>query len=166
MFNFLKTLFSRSEYTNSPRFKQWEPVKKWLQNDIRFQESLHNRINGGCFYDSNALINKEYKFIPDNIGRDVWSNPMEFDARGGGDCEDFAIFKLWYLCWNNKTHPSDYDIVVGWLKDKRIYHCVLLEKSSGRYYDNQSDGLMLKGYYEHNFKPVYAINFVKGWKLF
>ena len=38
-----------------------------------------------------ASINAAYRYQPETPGRDEWRTPAEFDAAGGGDCEDFAI---------------------------------------------------------------------------
>lgn len=50
----------------------------------------------GCtdkLYSMNKRINHQYKYIPDVPGHDFMKEPAEFEADGGGDCEDFANFK-------------------------------------------------------------------------
>ena len=42
-----------------------------------------------------ASINAAYRYQPEAPGRDDWRTPVEFEAAGGGDCEDFAI-AYWY----------------------------------------------------------------------
>ena len=42
-----------------------------------------------------ASINAAYRYQPEAPARDEWRTPAEFDAAGGGDCEDFAI-AYWY----------------------------------------------------------------------
>ena len=81
-----------------------------------------------------ASINSAYRYQPEAPGRDDWRTPAEFDAAGGGDCEDFAIAYWWALrhqhdhgharvacCWhtNKKAHmvclyypPGDTDPLV------------------------------------------------------
>ena len=41
---------------------------------------------------NNKKINLAYNYMPENI--DHWSTPEEFNRNGGGDCEDFAIYKF------------------------------------------------------------------------
>lgn len=48
-------------------------------------------------------INAAYRYQPEAPGRDEWRTPAEFDAAGGGDCEDFAI-----AYWHALRHQHDY----------------------------------------------------------
>lgn len=50
-----------------------------------------------------ASINDAYDYQPEAPGRDDWRTPAEFDAAGGGDCEDFAI-AYWYALRHQHDH--------------------------------------------------------------
>ena len=42
-------------------------------------------------FSTNLSVNDQYKYIPDEVHK--WSDIEEFKAKGGGDCEDFALAK-------------------------------------------------------------------------
>lgn len=49
---------------------------------------------------TNLEVNTQYKYIPDIVNwgvSDYWASPAEFEEKGGGDCEDFAIAKYFRL---------------------------------------------------------------------
>lgn len=67
--------------------------------------------------ENNRKINLAYEYIPENVNH--WSTPEEFERNGGGDCEDFAIFKFF-----NFAVPRF--IAVGGLKADNTGHAVLV----------------------------------------
>ncbi len=70
----------------------------------------------------NSAVNNLIRYRPDQ--GDVWATPVETATSGAGDCEDYAIAKLWLLRSIGYT-PSQLQLVV--LKDTRtgLYHSVL-----------------------------------------
>ena len=70
----------------------------------------------------NSSVNNLIRYRPDR--GDVWATPVETAAAGAGDCEDYAIAKLWLL--RSIGYPPDQlQLVV--LKDTKtgLYHSVL-----------------------------------------
>jgi predicted transglutaminase-like cysteine proteinase len=81
-----------------------------------------------------------YKADRSNWGRgDHWATPQEIATRGAGDCEDYAVAKLWLLRSLGFT-ADQLQLVV--LRDSRrgLYHAVLVAHVEGKRYvlDNLS----------------------------
>jgi predicted transglutaminase-like cysteine proteinase len=58
--------------------------------------------------DVNKYVNTQFKYELDKDQfkkEDYWQTPLEFLTNGKGDCEDFAVFKAWYLI-NRKNVDS------------------------------------------------------------
>lgn len=72
----------------------------------------------------NKEINEKFKYIPD-AAHDHWKLPEEFEADGGGDCEDYAIYKMFSL-YARGLAKHDIEIGIGFLPSTRICHAVLL----------------------------------------
>lgn len=72
----------------------------------------------------NNEVNSKYEYIADRDG-DKWLLPDEFEKQGGGDCEDFAIFKMFEL-YRRGLAPHDMEIGIGIIPGTRICHAVLL----------------------------------------
>lgn len=104
-------------------------------------------------YDGLSLVNNSVNtLIRYRADRDDhWATPVETAARGTGDCEDFAIAKMWLLRSIGYT-PDELQLVV--LKDTSTgaFHAVLAVHVGGRRYilDNMSSTVrtdaMLKNY--------------------
>ena len=62
-------------------------------------------------------INAAYRYQPEPPGRDEWRTPAEFDAAGGGDCEDFAI-AYWHAMMHHHGHAR---IACCWPSDKQAH---------------------------------------------
>ena len=62
-----------------------------------------------------AAINAAYRYQPDD--RDEWRTPAEFDAAGGGDCEDFAI-AYWHALRHNKGQAR---VACCWRVDSQMH---------------------------------------------
>ena len=67
----------------------------------------------------NSAVNSFFRYIPEVVDR--WKRPYEFWQDGGGDCEDFAIAKWFFL---HKTFPCELLIVKR--RKEEDYHAVLL----------------------------------------
>lgn len=89
----------------------------------------------------NASVNTLIRYRPDTV--DHWATPVETAATGTGDCEDYAIAKLWLLRSIGYT-PEQLQLVV--LKDTRTgeYHAVLAVHAEGQNFilDNMSSRVL------------------------
>jgi predicted transglutaminase-like cysteine proteinase len=100
----------------------------------------------------NSSVNHLIRYRADRA--DVWSTPVETATRGAGDCEDFAIAKLWLLRSIGYT-AEQLQLVV--LKDTRhnAYHAVLAVHLNGQSYilDNLSSRVLPDGVLK-NYVPI------------
>lgn len=64
-----------------------------------------------------ASINAAYRYRPEAPGRDEWRTPAEFDAAGGGDCEDFAI-AYWHAL---RHHHGKARLACCWRADQQLH---------------------------------------------
>lgn len=102
------------------------------------------------------------KYIPDAV-QDVWASPTEFQAAGGGDCEDFAISKYHDLL--SKGFADDQmRIVVGRKKATGELHAVLTVADGGKTWvlDNQFPDSVMPGEHLDTIEQAYQINRT-GW---
>ena len=102
-----------------------------------------------------------YKTDRKNWGRgDYWANPVETALRGAGDCEDYAIAKLWLLR-SLGFAPEQLQLVV--LHDSRrgLYHAVLVAHVGAKRYvlDNLSKSVRLDDQFP-SYLPI--VSFVGG----
>lgn len=105
----------------------------------------------------NRAVNRALDYQSDQqiFGRaDYWANPNEVAVLGVGDCEDFAIAKLWALRSIGLT-PEQLQFVV--IKDTRrnVLHAVLAVHLDGQTYilDSLSDKVATQGAFP-NYKPI------------
>lgn len=114
----------------------------------------------------NVYVNR-YPYVDDRINwrqLDYWATPLQFLARSGGDCEDFAITK--YLVLRELgTDPDDMRIVIVRDRTRGIAHAVLAVYVDGRamILDNQRDDVVVAELVR-NYVPVYSLN-ERGWWL-
>jgi len=91
---------------------------------------------------------------------DYWASPVEIAKRGKGDCEDYAIAKMWLLRSIGFT-PGQLQLVV--LKDvrKQVFHAVLAVHVEGKAYvlDNMSNKVATDGAYA-SYVPI--LSFASG----
>ncbi len=98
-----------------------------------------------------------------NYGQDeYWASPEEFLAKGGGDCEDFAIIK--YLALRYFSWPAD-DLWLIFVDDRinNGKHAVLAARMNNRIFilDNLSRPAYLlipEKQYAGQVTPLYALN--------
>ena len=92
----------------------------------------------------NSSVNRLIRYRAD--AGDHWATPVETAARGAGDCEDFAIAKLWLLRSIGYT-PDQLQLVI--LRDTRtsVFHAVLAVHVNGERYilDNLSNRVLTDG---------------------
>jgi len=89
----------------------------------------------------NSAVNHLIRYRSD--AADHWATPVETAARGAGDCEDFAIAKLWLLRSIGYA-PDQLQLVI--LRDTRtsVFHAVLAVHVNDRRYilDNLSNRVL------------------------
>jgi predicted transglutaminase-like cysteine proteinase len=114
----------------------------------------------------NAYVNR-YPYVEDRVNwrqLDYWATPLQFLARSGGDCEDFAIIK--YLALRELGIDAD-DLRIVIVRDRArgIAHAVLAVYVDGRalILDNQRDDVVVADLV-HHYVPVYSLN-ERGWWL-
>ena len=106
----------------------------------------------------NIEVNNTFKYVKDidNYGRpDYWATPSEFEYKGTGDCEDYAIYKYFKLL----EYGVDKDLlrfVVGKSKSTGNYHLVLLY--SDLILDNNVDRLRTIGDFRKNYEISYSFD--------
>ncbi|WP_306257419.1 transglutaminase-like cysteine peptidase [Pararhizobium sp. IMCC21322] len=105
----------------------------------------------------NRAVNRALDYRSDQqiFGRaDYWANPNEVAALGVGDCEDFAIAKLWALRAIG-LNPEQLQFIV--VKDTRrnVLHAVLAVHLDGGTYilDSLSDKVATQGAFR-DYKPI------------
>jgi len=107
--------------------------------------------------------NMHYVLDIDNYGvEDYWAIPREFLAKGG-DCEDYAITKLFSLRWLN--YPiDDARIVVLQDTNLRVPHAVLAVARGNdiAILDNQISQVVSHHDIVH-YRPVYSVNESHWW---
>jgi len=76
----------------------------------------------------NNKINKVFNYVPDIV--DIWKSPDEFGMKGGGDCEDFCIYKFNTLL---RLGVPQEDILLLLVHDteKKQDHAVLMVRRIG-----------------------------------
>lgn len=84
---FSATVFSKSAMAQVT-YQQPKLTKPWMDKTPIIKGKKFASIEA-----VNSYVNANYKYIPEQIGHDVWKTPSEFHRDGGGDCEDFTIFK-------------------------------------------------------------------------
>ncbi len=93
----------------------------------------------------NARVNSAITYRDDSVGwgkSDYWANPLEIASKGFGDCEDYAIAKMWLL---RSIGYDESQLQLVLLKNKRsgIQHAVLAVHVNGERYvlDNMTQNI-------------------------
>jgi len=93
--------------------REWQPSKIFKSEELELPSvnplwemcKMRRRFDteligfGGSIKNFNARVNSYFKYIADE--KDHWKTPSEFENDGGGDCEDFAIYKFYNLLGMN-----------------------------------------------------------------
>ncbi|MDB5562948.1 MAG: hypothetical protein JWN11_2366 [Hyphomicrobiales bacterium] len=104
------------------------------------------RAGGMTDADVLSLVNREvnaamrYQTDRSTWGQtDYWANPVEMAGKGAGDCEDFALAKMWMLR-SLGFSPSQLQLIVLEDTNKGVFHAVLAAHLNGEAYvlDNLS----------------------------
>ena len=176
--------YSESEQLDTQTFGQWiQVLERHLQIDIpegncsesvlnlchmrdwlAFLEGLRERPAAEQLEAVNRYANqKNYVLDIDNYGlEDYWAVPREF-LYNNGDCEDYAITKLFSLRWLDFS-ASELRIVVLQDTNLRVAHAVLAvaEQNDILILDNQIEEVISHHDIVH-YLPVYSINEQHWW---
>jgi len=135
-----------------------------LRNWLAFLESLKQMPADQQLDAVNRYANrKAYVLDIDNYGvEDYWAVPKEF-LYNNGDCEDYAITKMFSLRWLG-FNQDELRIVVLQDTNLRIPHAVLAVANRGDILilDNQISGVISHREIVH-YAPVYSINESHWW---
>lgn len=113
----------------------------------------------------NKLVNKmAYRSDKKQYGvSDYWASPLEFFAKGKGDCEDYGIAKYFALRALGVA-SSNMRLIIA--KDEKIndFHAVLSVKVGHQFYilDNRTNQIKTDVKLS-NLLPIYALNESKWW---
>ncbi len=142
-------------------FKKWLPVKAWLANKPIPASGLSS-VAGACDQ-VNRSVNSQFIYQRDGLS-DIWFTPDQFVKFHGGDCEDFAIYKMYQLI-RMGVPPARMELVICIDRQSREYHAVLRVFSGSSQYilDNQTVQLLNRQSYNARYAPLYAIG-PSGWR--
>lgn len=145
-------------------FPKWKRV---LEETVYSKPKDRNRwdLNWTCDVREAMMVANEFRYIADSQ-KDYWKTPKEFVRDGGGDCEDIAIWQMYYLL--EKGCPeSQMELVVGSLRNG-ILHAVLRVQP---YPQNPEYTVILDNMLEHAvedkihmryFSPIFALSMAGG----
>ena len=144
-------------------FTKWHPIKNWFDSQPPMIMASFSSIIGICDQ-INREVNRNFVYVRDGIN-DVWLTPERFKQRGFGDCEDFAIYKLYKLLQSG-IPKQIMELVICFDKQSREYHCVLRVFAGTRQYilDNQHVNLLGKTSFNARYQAIYAIG-LSGWRI-
>jgi predicted transglutaminase-like cysteine proteinase len=144
-------------------FTKWSPVKNWFQNNpFAIPAAMVPTVT--ICDKINRKVNKSFVYIRDGIS-DTWRTPPQFVSNGGGDCEDFAVYKMSLLAKEGVPLAS-MELVICFDKFSREYHNVLrvFDGQSEYILDNQNVSLLSKASFNQRYAPIYAIG-MSGWRV-
>lgn len=133
---------------DSKLLKQWNRVLKYAENKFIPDDYTVTKFN--------RWVNNNFEYQAEQ--EDAWLTPEEFIFGGGGDCEDFAIYKYYGL-------PYPKYLAIGYVKDVGA-HCVLVvyaqEFGDWVVLDNRTNDIYKWTDYLQTFNPIYFCD-DKGW---
>ena len=135
---------------------RWRSLVKELSDlsDLEKLRQVNTEVNVRIAYRSDI----------DNYGAfDYWASAMETMHRSAGDCEDFAILKMWLLI-NLGLNPSDLYVVVVRSQRLAVQHAVLVIRLDGRFLimDNLVREVSAANEIE-DYLPVFSVNARSIW---
>lgn len=101
-FLFVLTSCNIDRQTN---ISKWQPIA-----DLPTPAAQNNEATLLTINRVHSTIKRDFKYIPDGV--DHWDTPAEFVKRGGGDCEDFAIYMAFELM-KHGFRREDMQLLVG-----------------------------------------------------
>lgn len=141
--------------------------------DTRFAKRLRSAADKARGLDPKAmlaLVNREvnlamaYRTDSHNWGRgDYWATPSEMAKKGAGDCEDFAIAKLWMLRALGVSEDRLQIVVLSDAK-RHVFHAVLVAHLGGKAHvlDNLSETVRTDSAYP-NYVPIMSFAGAKSY---
>lgn len=147
---------------NVSAFTKWIPVRDWLAANTAQAAPTGMPAVVACDK-VNRKVNKGFVYQRDGLS-DIWMTPQQFTTCGGGDCEDFAIYKMSRLPGEGIALATT-ELVICIDRRSREYHCVLRVFDGMREYilDNQSVLLLDQSSFNTRYSPIYAIG-MAGWR--
>ncbi|MCP4000739.1 MAG: hypothetical protein GY727_07505 [Gammaproteobacteria bacterium] len=164
--------YTESAQSNIDAFPQWVAVVEEQNNEQSFRtdtwdqfQSVTRKLPRTEQLDAvNQLVNQNnYVGDPENYGLvDHWATPEQLQANGG-DCEDFAISKLFALIqlgWS----PESLRLVVVQDTQLNMPHAILAVAVEQNIWilDNQTTSVMSEAVIEH-YAPIYSISGKQWW---
>lgn len=149
--------------TDVSPFHKWHPVKDWFLEQPPLVVASMSSVLAACD-NINHRVNRSFTYVRDGIN-DQWQTPAEFVSKGWGDCEDYAIYKMFKLMQLGVL-SQDMELVICFDKQSREYHCVLRVFAGTRQYilDNQHALLLNNDSFNARYQPIFAIG-LSGWRL-
>lgn len=140
-------------------FKKWTRVIESM-GDVKVNTSKLPQISRLQMAHEAA---KPYRYIPE--GLDYWKTPQEFVGDGGGDCEDYAIFRYFHLI-QNAFPEENLDICLGMHRPRLLHAALRARTNDGQefYLCNMQNAIVKAEEYLKHFSPIYYINRI-GWIL-
>ncbi len=149
----------KKEFVGSLKQKE---VQEWM----KFLGSLEGASDRKKIEAVNDYMNA-ISFMSDskNYGvRDYWATPMEFLARGKGDCEDYAVAK--YVSLRSLGISQDrMRMVIVFDHVMQMPHALLVVENNGEtlVLDNQNPAVLDVADVKR-YKPIYSISQVAWWR--
>ncbi len=108
----------------------------------------------------NAQVNRLLRYRSDGHN-DVWSSPLDSMKRGGGDCEDYALVKMWFL--RNLGIDQIHIVVVDHPGSKTL-HAVLAVKMGLVSYilDSRSSRVVVEDEIKE-YVPIFSVGLNDTW---
>jgi hypothetical protein len=132
-------------------FPKWDRVVKAMGDIEPLDPSIKLDVKKQAV-DTDRFIDGKYKYMPD--AEDIWKAPQEFQADGGGDCEDFAVAKYYYLL-KAGVPDKQMRIMVGLTADQEIHAVLVVETENERIILN---GPGAKGMAPTIITPLFFVN--------
>lgn len=146
--------------TSSSANNEYCAYGQWLD----YLKSLKGRSFTEQMEAVNSYMNR-HPYVPDIVNwntNDYWETPGEFLAKDG-DCEDYAIAKLFSLRLLGHT-DTDLRIAVVQDMNLNVAHAILVVRTSGKTWilDNQIKHVVDAASVYH-YRPIYSINEHHWW---
>lgn len=162
-------------------FSKWHTVHARMQNQMRdpqfdatrqaWKASLRDMTELGTLEKIrkvNSLVNQG-RFVKDSAQfgqKDYWASPLEFFDRGAGDCEDYALAKMYSL--RALGLPSDaMRLSVVFDTQKQIPHAILVvydDEQRPWVLDNQNKNIISADRATDRYQPIYSLAQSAWWR--
>lgn len=141
---------------------KWENVERWFFARTYRPFDYEGKRLLELLGDVNESVNHDYDYRRD--AKDKWLNPDEFLARGGGDCEDFAIAKMHMLAKRGLALDRMEVWVITRGRSTILVHAVLVV-DGWAVLDNFEDDIYNVDRLRETNRPRYAVGVGSGRRL-